>query len=37
MTPLMQDLSAEEKDAIAAKPAETVTIDLHVAACRLEV
>ncbi len=37
MTPLMQDLSAEEKDAIAAKPAETVTVDLHVAACRLEV
>lgn len=35
MTPLMQDLSAEEKDAIAAKPAETVTVDLHVAACRL--
>ena len=35
MTPLMQDLSAEEKDAIAARPAETVTIDLHVAACRL--
>lgn len=37
MTPLMQDLSAEEKDSIAAKPAETVTVDLHVAACRLEV
>ncbi|MBR3764463.1 MAG: methyltransferase domain-containing protein [Clostridia bacterium] len=37
MTPLMQDLSAEEKDAIAAKPAETVTVDLHVAACCLEV
>ena len=37
MTPLMQDLSAGEKDAIAAKPAETVTVDLHVAACRLEV
>ena len=35
MTPLMQDLSAEEKDAIAARPAKTVTVDLHVAACRL--
>ena len=35
MTPLMQDLSATEKDAIAAKNAGTVTIDLHVAACRL--
>ena len=36
MTPLMQDLSAEEKDAIASAPAQTVTIDLHVAACRLK-
>lgn len=36
MTPLMQDLSADEKNAIAAKPAQTVTVDLHVAACRLE-
>jgi len=36
MTPLMQDLSEEEKDAIAARPAETVTIDLHVAACKLD-
>ena len=35
MTPLMQDLSAREKDAIAAKPAQTVTVDLHIAACRL--
>lgn len=35
MTPLMQDLSAEEKNAIAARPAQTVTIDLHVAACKL--
>ena len=36
MTPLMQDLSAGEKDAIASAPAQTVTIDLHVAACRLK-
>ncbi|MBQ3156824.1 MAG: methyltransferase domain-containing protein [Clostridia bacterium] len=36
MTPLMQDLSAEEKNAIAQRPARTVTIDLHVAACRVE-
>ena len=35
MTPLMQDLSAEEKNAIAQRPDRTVTIDLHVAACRL--
>ncbi len=35
MTPLMQDLSAEEKNVIAAKPANAVTIDLHVTACRL--
>ena len=35
MTPLMQDLSAEEKNAIAAKNAGNVTIDLHVAACKL--
>ena len=35
MTPLMQDLSAEEKNAVAAKNAGSVTIDLHVAACRL--
>ena len=36
MTPLMQDLSTEEKNAIAEKNAGTVTIDLHVAACKLE-
>ena len=36
MTPLMQDLSAEEKDMIAARPDKTVTIDLHVAACKLD-
>lgn len=36
MTPLMQDLSAEEKNAIAAKNAGSVTVDLHVAACRME-
>lgn len=36
MTPLMQDLCAEEKDAITARPAKNVTIDLHVAACRLD-
>ena len=35
MTPLMQDLSAEEKNTIAAKNAGTVTVDLHVAACKL--
>lgn len=35
MTPLMQDLSGEEKESIAARPAKTVTVDLHVAACRL--
>ena len=35
MTPLMQDLSAEEKNLIAAKNAGCVTIDLHVSACRL--
>ena len=35
MTPLMQDLSAEEKNAIAAKNAGSVTVDLHVAACKL--
>ncbi|MBQ4579239.1 MAG: methyltransferase domain-containing protein [Clostridia bacterium] len=36
MTPLMQDLSAEEKNEIAAKNAGHVTVDLHVAACKLE-
>ena len=35
MTPLMQDLSTDEKNAIAAKKAGSVTIDLHVAACKL--
>ncbi len=35
MTPLMQDLSAQEKEDIAATPGDTVTIDLHVAACRV--
>ena len=35
MTPLMQDLSAGEKNAIAAKNAGSVTVDLHVAACTL--
>lgn len=36
MTPLMQDLSVDEKNAIAAQNAGTVTVDLHVAACRME-
>ena len=36
MTPLMQDLSEDEKNAIAAKNAGSITVDLHVAACRLE-
>ncbi|MGN0745831.1 MAG: methyltransferase domain-containing protein [Aristaeellaceae bacterium] len=36
MTPLNQDLSPAEKDALAARPAETVTVDLHVTACRWE-
>jgi len=35
MTPLMQDLSDEEKNAIAAHPLPTVTVDLHIAACRV--
>ena len=35
MTPLMQDLSEEEKNAIANQPGKTVTIDLHIAACLL--
>ncbi len=35
MTPLMQDLSPAEKEAIAARNAGSVTIDLHVAACSL--
>ena len=37
MTPLMQDLTAEEKNAIATKNAGSVTVDLHVAACRMEI
>lgn len=36
MTPLNQDLSAEEKESLAARPAAAVTVDLHVAACRWE-
>lgn len=36
MTPLMQDLSADEKNMIAARNTGTVTVDLHVTACRLE-
>ena len=36
MTPLNQDLSKEEKEALAARPDRQVTIDLHVAACRLQ-
>ena len=35
MTPLMQDLSDDEKNAIAAQSTGRVTVDLHVAACRL--
>ncbi len=35
MTPLMQDLSPAEKDAIAAKNAGSVTVDLHIAGCAL--
>ncbi|MGN1370124.1 MAG: methyltransferase domain-containing protein [Aristaeellaceae bacterium] len=34
MTPLMQDLSPAEKEGIAARNAGSVTVDLHVAACR---
>lgn len=36
MTPLNQDLTPAEKDELAAHPAETVTVDLHVTACRWE-
>ena len=36
MTPLNQDLSPEEKEALAARPGREVTIDLHAAACRLD-
>ena len=35
MTPLNQDLSDEEKNAVAAKNAGSVTIDLYVTSCRL--
>jgi len=35
MTPLNQDLSDEEKEKLAQRPAETVTVDLHIAAVRL--
>lgn len=35
MTPLNQDLSSEEKDKLALCPADTVTIDLHIAAVAL--
>lgn len=35
MTPLNQDLSPEEKEALAARPGREVTIDLHAAVCRL--
>ncbi len=34
MTPLNADLDPEEKAALAASPRPTVTLDLHVAACR---
>lgn len=34
MTPLNQDLSEAEKDALAARPGPCVTVDLHIAACR---
>lgn len=36
MTPLNQDLSAEEKEALAHRCAPTVTVDLHVTACQWE-
>ena len=35
MTPLNQDLTDDEKEALAAHPRPTVTVDLHVAICRL--
>ena len=34
MTPLNADLSPEEKDRLASSPRPSVTVDLHVAACR---
>ncbi len=36
MTPLNQDLPPAEKEALAENPADTVTVDLHVVACRLK-
>ena len=36
MTPLNQDLSEEEKERLAASPAPQVTVDLHVAAVKLD-
>lgn len=35
MTPLNQDLTDEEKEKLAQRPAETVTVDLHIAAVKL--
>lgn len=35
MTPLNQDLNDEEKEKLAQRPAETVTVDLHIAAVKL--
>lgn len=35
MTPLNQDLTDEEKESLAQRPAETVTVDLHIAAVKL--
>ena len=36
MTPLNQDLSPAEKDALASHPRSEVTVDLHVAVCAIE-
>ncbi len=36
MTPLNQDLSGADKEALAARSLGTVTVDLHIAACRWE-
>lgn len=35
MTPLNQDLTDEEKEKLAQRPTETVTVDLHIAAVKL--
>ena len=35
MTPLNQDLTADEKEQLALRPSDTVTVDLHVAAVTL--